>query len=184
MTITGRVWKYRDNVDTDAIIPGRYLSMSTSEHLGRHCMEDIDPAFASAVQAGDMIVAGENFGCGSSREHAALAIKGSGVACVVASSFARIFYRNGINSGLPILECAAAVKETEAGDILTVDLAVGTISNSRTGRTYRAAPFPSFMMQIIEAGGLVPFTRKRLGLEGEDVARASCPGEGQGGSGG
>ena len=159
---SGAVWKYGKNVDTDVIIPARYLSMSTPEELAGHCMEDIDPGFAEAVQPGDIIVAGENFGCGSSREHAPLAIKGANVACVVAKSFARIFYRNAINIGLPILECAQAVKETKKGDMLTVDLSAGTISNARTGRTYQTAPFPPFVMEIIEAGGLVPYTRQRL----------------------
>jgi len=159
---SGRVWKYGDNVDTDVIIPARYLSMSAPEELARHCMEDIDPDFASAVEPGDIIVAGENFGCGSSREHAPLAIKGAGVSCVVARSFARIFYRNAINIGLPILECAQATEEAEKGDWLTVDLSAGTITNARTGRTYRTSPFPPFVMEIIEAGGLVPYTRQRL----------------------
>jgi 3-isopropylmalate/(R)-2-methylmalate dehydratase small subunit len=156
------VWKYSDNVDTDVIIPARYLNVSTSEELARHCMEDIDPGFAGAVQPGDIVVAGENFGCGSSREHAPLAIKGSGVACVVAKSFARIFYRNAINIGLPILECPEAVEETKKGDQLTIDLKTGTITNRRTGRTYQTSPFPAFIMGIIQAGGLVPYTRERL----------------------
>jgi 3-isopropylmalate/(R)-2-methylmalate dehydratase small subunit len=162
MKMTGTVWKYGDNVDTDVIIPARYLNVSTPEELARHCMEDIDPGFAGAVRPGDMIVGGGNFGCGSSREHAPLAIKGSGVACVVAKSFARIFYRNGINVGLPILECPEAVEETEKGDQLTVDLSAGTITNLRTGRTYQTSPFPAFIMGIIRAGGLVPYTRERL----------------------
>ena len=162
MTIEGTVWKYGDNVDTDVIIPARYLNVSTPEELARHCMEDIDAEFAGAVQPGDIIVAGENFGCGSSREHAPLAIKGAGVACVIARSFARIFYRNSINVGLPILECPEAVEETEKGDRLTVDLEAGIITNLRTGRIYRTSPFPAFIMEIIQAGGLVPYTRKRL----------------------
>ena len=159
---TGRVWKFGDNVDTDVIIPARYLNVSTPEELARHCMEGIDPDFASAVQRGDIIVAGENFGCGSSREHAPLAIKESGIACVVAKSFARIFYRNAINIGLPILACAQAVEETEKGDQLTVDLRAGTITNPRTGRTYQTPPFPAFVMGIIQAGGLIPYTRERM----------------------
>jgi 3-isopropylmalate/(R)-2-methylmalate dehydratase small subunit len=162
MEISGNVWKYGDNIDTDVIIPARYLNMSTPEELAAHCMEDIDPTFVGAVQPGDIIVGGENFGCGSSREHAPLAIKGSGVSCVVANSFARIFYRNAINVGLPILECAEAVAETEKGDRLTVDLAAGTIANARTGKTYRTAPLPEFVMRIVAAGGLVPYTRGRL----------------------
>jgi 3-isopropylmalate dehydratase small subunit len=129
-------------------------------------MEDADPTFAKRVQQGDVIVAGENFGCGSSREHAPLAIKGCGVSCVVAESFARIFYRNAINSGLPILECPAAVADTQAGDALSIDLQAGTVTNERTGNQFAATPFPGFIMSIIEAGGLVPFTRERLSKRG------------------
>lgn len=162
MKLTGRVWKYGDNVDTDVIIPARYLNTSAIEELARHCMEDLDPGFARAVQPGDIIVAGENFGCGSSREHAPLAIKGAGVSCVIARSFARIFYRNAINIGLPILECAEAVEDTQAGDILTVDLTAGTILNARTGRVHHTKPFPPFIMEIVRAGGLIPYTRQRL----------------------
>ena len=162
---SGTVWKYGDNVDTDVIIPARYLNVSTPEELARHCMEDIDPDFARAVQPGDVIVAGENFGCGSSREHAPLAIRGAGVSCVIARSFARIFYRNAINVGLPILECPEAVEGAEQGDQLAVDLRAGTITNQRTGRTYQISPFPPFIMDIIQAGGLVPYTRERLGTQ-------------------
>jgi 3-isopropylmalate/(R)-2-methylmalate dehydratase small subunit len=162
MTLTGNVWAFGDNVDTDAIIPARYLNRSTASELAAHCMEDIDPTFAAAVRSGDIIVAGENFGCGSSREHAALAIKGCGVSCVVATSFARIFYRNAINSGLPILECPEAVEDTESGDVLSVDLRAGRIDNQRTGRQHAAAPFPEFIMDVMRAGGLVPFTRERM----------------------
>ena len=162
MKLRGTVWKYGDNVDTDVIIPARYLNVSTPEELARHCMEDIDTSFASVVQSGDIIVGGENFGCGSSREHAPLAIKGSGVSCVVAKSFARIFYRNAINIGLPILECPEVVEETEKGDQLAVDLRAGMITNERTGRTYQTSPFPDFIMEIVQAGGLVPYTREWL----------------------
>ena len=162
MKLMGTVWKYGDDVDTDGIIPARYLNVSDPEDLARHCMEDVDPGFARAVRAGDVIVAGENFGCGSSREHAPLAIKGSGVACVVAKSYARIFYRNAINIGLPILECPQVVEETQKGDLLAADLGAGTVTNLRTGRTYQISPFPPFIMGIIEAGGLVPYTRERL----------------------
>ena len=162
MNPRGRVWKYGDNVDTDAIIPARYLNVSTSEELAEHCMEDIDTSFARSVQPGDIIVGGENFGCGSSREHAPLAIKGAGISCVIAKSFARIFYRNGINIGLPILECPQAVEAAESGDPLTVDLEAGAITNERTGRTYQTGPFPAFIMAIIRAGGLVPYTRQRI----------------------
>jgi 3-isopropylmalate/(R)-2-methylmalate dehydratase small subunit len=170
MKLTGKVWKYGDNVDTDVIIPARYLNVSTPEELARHCMEDIDPDFASSVQPGDIIVGGENFGCGSSREHAPLAIKGAGVTCVVARSFARIFYRNAINVGLPILECPEAVGETDKGDQLTVDLKAGTVANLRTGRTHQTSPFPAFIMEIVQAGGLVPHTRERLQRQKEIAA--------------
>ena len=164
----GNVWKYGDDVDTDVIIPARYLNVSTPEELARHCMEDVDPGFAGRVRAGDVIVAGENFGCGSSREHAPLAIKGSGVACIIAGSFARIFYRNAINVGLPILECPEVVEKAEQGDQLTVDLEAGRITNLRTGRSYLTSPFPSFILSIIEAGGLIPYTIQRRGQGGED----------------
>jgi 3-isopropylmalate/(R)-2-methylmalate dehydratase small subunit len=164
--MTGSVWKYGDNVDTDVIIPARYLNVSAPEELARHCMEGISPEFPSRVQPGDVIVAGENFGCGSSREHAPLAIKASGVPCVIASSFARIFYRNAINTGLAIMECPEVVEETEQGDRLQVDLEGGAVTNLRTGRTYPTTPFPPFILSIIEAGGLVPYTKGRLGTSG------------------
>jgi 3-isopropylmalate/(R)-2-methylmalate dehydratase small subunit len=162
MTLQGRTWKYGDNVDTDVIIPARYLNVWDSAELARHCMEDLDPAFAGAVQPGDVIVAGENFGCGSSREHAPLAIKGAGVSCVVARSFARIFYRNAINVGLPILESPTAVDEIEAGQELAIDLETGQIRNLTSGQVHHAEPYPPFMMAIIRAGGLVPYTRARI----------------------
>jgi 3-isopropylmalate/(R)-2-methylmalate dehydratase small subunit len=161
-TLHGRVWKYGDNVDTDAIIPARYLNISAMEELARHCMEDLDPTFAGSVQPGDIIVAGENFGCGSSREHAPLAIKGARISCVMAKSFARIFYRNAINIGLPILECPEAVEDAEKGDEASVELRAGTVTNMRTGRTYDTSPFPAFIMEIIQAGGLIPYTRQRI----------------------
>ena len=166
MKLRGRAWKYGDNVDTDAIIPARYLNESSAEALAKHCMEDIDPEFAGAVRKGDIIVAGENFGCGSSREHAPLSIKGAGVSCVIAASFARIFYRNAINIGLPILESPQAAEETEAGQELEVDLERGEVRNLTTGRSYRAAPYPGFMLEIIAAGGLIPYTRRRIESEG------------------
>ena len=162
MKLTGQVWKYGHNVDTDAIIPARYLNMSLPEELAEHCMEDIDLSFTKQVQPGDIIVGGDNFGCGSSREHAPLAIKGAGVSCVVANSFARIFYRNAINIGLPILECPEAVAGTEQGDTLTVDPSAGAIVNQRTGKTYHTSPLPDFIMHIVAAGGLVAYTRERL----------------------
>ncbi|RMF31415.1 MAG: 3-isopropylmalate dehydratase small subunit [Chloroflexi bacterium] len=160
--LEGRVWKYGNDVDTDVIIPARYLNVSDPAQLAVHCMEDLDPTFARQVQPGDIVVAGENFGAGSSREHAPLALKAAGVGCIIARSFARIFYRNAINIGLPILECPQAVEETETGDVLTVDLEAGTITNHRTGRTYQAPPFPPFVMGIIRAGGLVPYVRRRM----------------------
>jgi 3-isopropylmalate/(R)-2-methylmalate dehydratase small subunit len=162
MTLCGNAWKYGDHVDTDVIIPARYLSMSTAEELASYCMVDLDSTFAGNVQPGDVIVAGENFGCGSSREHAPLAIKGAGVSCVVASSFARIFFRNAINVGLPILECPTAVAEIKSGHQLEIDLEDGRVKDLTTGRTYEAEPYPPFMMEIIRAGGLVPYTRARI----------------------
>ncbi|MGC9467028.1 MAG: 3-isopropylmalate dehydratase small subunit [Anaerolineae bacterium] len=163
MILRGRAWTYGDNVDTDVIIPARYLNMSTPEELAKHCMEDIDPRFSDMVEPGDIIVGGANFGCGSSREHAPLAIKGTGVSCVIAESFARIFYRNAINIGLPILVCAEAAHDIQGGDEVTVDLTTGQITNLRSSRLYRTSPFPPFIMAIIEAGGLIPYTRERLG---------------------
>jgi 3-isopropylmalate/(R)-2-methylmalate dehydratase small subunit len=163
MTLKGQVWKYGDNVDTDVIIPARYLNMSSAEELAQHCMEDLDASFVEGVQSGDVIVAGENFGCGSSREHAPIAIKGAGVSAVVAHSFARIFYRNAINVGLPILESGEAADDAEKGHQLEIDLQAGEIRNLTTGQVHRAEPYPPFMMEIIDAGGLVPYTAGRLG---------------------
>ncbi|MFC2015511.1 3-isopropylmalate dehydratase small subunit [Chloroflexota bacterium] len=162
MTEAGQVWKYGDNIDTDGIIPARYLNVSTAEELAIHCMEDLDADFAGGVQPGDVVVGGENFGCGSSREHAPLALKGAGVSAVVARSFARIFFRNAINVGLPILECPEAVEGTERGHRLQLELTTGLIRNLTTGQEYRAEPYPPFMMEIMGAGGLVPYTRTRL----------------------
>ena len=176
--MSGTAWKYGDNVDTDVIIPARYLNVSTPNELAQHCMEDVSPGFVGSVRPGDVIVAGENFGCGSSREHAPLAIKASGVACVIASSFARIFYRNAINTGLPILECPEVVQDTEQGDQLRVDLEAGTITNLRTRRTYHTSPFPPFIMRIMECGGLIPFTRQRLGgAERSSIDTGEGPGD-------
>lgn len=166
MAIRGRAWKYGDNVDTDAIIPARYLNMSTEAELAPHCMEDIDASFAKKVQRGDIIVAGKNFGCGSSREHAPLAIKGAGVSCVIAETFARIFYRNAINIGLPILECPEAARAIQTGHTLEVDLAAGTIHDVDTGQTFQATPYPPFMLELIAAGGLIPYTRQKLAKGG------------------
>jgi 3-isopropylmalate/(R)-2-methylmalate dehydratase small subunit len=158
----GRIWKYGDNIDTDVIIPARYLNMSTPEELAPHCLEDLDKTFASSVQPGDLIVAGDSFGSGSSREHAALAIKGAGIRCVIARSFARIFYRNAINVGLPILECPEAVDRIREGDQLEIDLEGGRIVNRSRDETYQAEPYPPFMLQIIRAGGLVSYTKQRM----------------------
>jgi 3-isopropylmalate/(R)-2-methylmalate dehydratase small subunit len=160
MKLKGKVFKYGDNVDTDVIIPARYLNSSDPENLAAHCMEDIDENFADQVEEGDIIVGGKNFGSGSSREHAPLAIKYAGVSCVVAESFARIFYRNSINIGLPILECPEAVKNTEAGDQLEVDIDKGVVKNLRTGESFEAEPFPPFMQEIIKDGGLIAHIKK------------------------
>ena len=164
MKLTGKVWKYGDNVDTDAIVPARHLSLSAAEDLALHCMEDVDSTFVGKVQPGDIMVAGSNFGCGSSREHAPLALKGAGISCVVAKSFARIFFRNAVNIGLPILTCPQAVDGTEAEQQLEVELETGVIRNLDTGLTYQAEPYPPFMLDIIESGGLVEQTRRRLAL--------------------
>lgn len=162
MKLKGKVHKYGANVDTDVIIPARYLDISSPEELAEHCMEDIDSEFKNKVQTGDIIVAETNFGSGSSREHAPLAIKGSGVGCVIAKSFARIFFRNAINIGLPILENEEAVDEIEDGDILEVDLAGGEIVNTSKKKKFRATAYPDFIMQLISAGGLVEYTKRRL----------------------
>ena len=159
MELKGKVHKYGDNVDTDVIIPARYLNTSEAKVLAAHCMEDIDAAFAGRVKAGDIVVAGRNFGCGSSREHAPLAIKASGVACVIATTFARIFYRNALNIGLPILECPEAAEAIAAGDEVSIDLASGTVTDETTGRTFKAEPFPPFMRELIAAGGLAAYMR-------------------------
>ena len=161
MKAKGKAFKYGDNVDTDVIIPARHLNTSAPSELAAHCMEDIDPSFVARVQSGDILVAGRNFGCGSSREHAPLAIKESGIACVIAESFARIFYRNAINIALPILECPAAVRAISAADEISVDLETGEIVNHTTGQSFRAEPFPPFMMELIAAGGLVAYLKGR-----------------------
>lgn len=155
MNTKGTVFRYGDNVDTDVIIPARYLNTPNANELARHCMEDIDKEFVSRVQAGDVIVAGWNFGCGSSREHAPLCIKTCGVGCVIAKSFARIFYRNAINIGLPILECEQAAEEIAADDIVSVNFDTGIITDETTGKTYQAQPFPPFIQNIIRKGGLL-----------------------------
>jgi 3-isopropylmalate/(R)-2-methylmalate dehydratase small subunit len=160
--LKGKVFKYGANVDTDAIIPARYLNMSEPDELAQHCMEDIDEEFLNKVQPGDIIMGTTNFGCGSSREHAPLAIKASGVSCVIASSFARIFFRNAINIGLPLLESEEAVAGTETGDELEVDLASGWIKNLTRGTEFTAKHYPEFMSELIAAGGLIEHTKKRL----------------------
>ncbi|GKX67710.1 3-isopropylmalate dehydratase small subunit [Inconstantimicrobium mannanitabidum] len=159
MKATGRVFRYGDNVDTDVIIPARYLNTSDPKELASHCMEDIDTTFVTRVKPGDIIVADKNFGCGSSREHAPIAIKESGVSCVIARSFARIFYRNAINIGLPIIECEEAVKSIEEGNELEVDFGTGVIKNLTTGKEYQGEPFPEFMQKIINSNGLVEYIK-------------------------
>ena len=159
--LTGKVFKYGDNVDTDVIIPARYLNAPSPEELAKHCMEDIDPSFASSVQSGDIMVGGWNFGCGSSREHAPVAIRASGITCVIAASFARIFYRNAINIGFPILECPEAADAIRGGDMISVDFDTGIITDKTTGQTFKAAAFPPFIEKIIAAGGLLPYLKAR-----------------------
>ena len=155
MNTKGTVFKYPDNVDTDVIIPARYLNTADAKELAKHCMEDIDASYVGRVQPGDVMVAGWNFGCGSSREHAPLVIKTCGTGCVIAKSFARIFYRNAINIGLPILECEAAAEEIQAGDTVSVDFDTGVITDHTTQKTYQAEPFPEFIQNIIKKGGLL-----------------------------
>ncbi len=162
MIKSGKVFKYGDNVDTDVIIPARYLNTSDPKELAKYCMEDIDENFAKEVKEGDMIVADQNFGCGSSREHAPIAIKAAGVSCVIASTFARIFYRNAFNTGLPILECEEAAKKIEANDILEVNFETGEIKNKTKNETYHAKPFPEFIQNIIAKDGLVNYVKENL----------------------
>ena len=156
----GITFKYPDNVDTDVIIPARYLNSQDAKELAQHCMEDIDKDFVNKVHEGDIMVGGWNFGCGSSRAHAPLVIKTSGICCVIAKSFARIFYRNSINIGLPILECEAAAEQIRAGDTVSVDFNTGVITDETTGKTYQAEPFPEFIQNIIAAGGLMNSIQK------------------------
>ncbi len=160
-TLRGRAWTFGRDIDTDLIIPARYLNMKTPEELAQHVMEDADPAFSGKVKPGDIIVAQENFGCGSSREHAPIAIKGAGVSVVIAKSFARIFYRNAFNTGLPILIAPEAVDGIKQGDELTVDLATGEIVDLTSGVTYEAQPLPPFMQELVAAGGLLPYLKSR-----------------------
>ena len=158
----GKVWKYGDNIDTDVIIPARYLNDPDPKALASHCMCDIDESFAGKVQAGDIMVGGSNFGCGSSREHAPVAIQSSGVSCVIAASFARIFYRNAINIGFPILECPEAAAAIQSGDRVQVEPETGIIRDLTTGETFHAAPFPAFITGIIENGGLLPYLKTKV----------------------
>ena len=163
--VTGKVFKYGDNVDTDVIIPARYLNAPSPEELAKHCMEDIDPDFTAKVQPGDIVVGGANFGCGSSREHAPIAIRACGVRCVIAASFARIFYRNSINIGFPILECPEAAAAIQNGDTVSVDFDSGLIRDETTGREFRATALPPFIGRIVEDGGLLPYLKARLEKE-------------------
>ncbi len=162
MKLTGRAWKYPANVDTDVIIPARYLMEYRAEELAKHCMEDLDPTFVEEVRRGDLIVAGRSFGIGSSREHAPVAIKASGIAAVIAPSYARIFYRNAINVGLPVVECDGIDEDVEKFDEVEIDLTEGTVRNNRTGNSFRFKQYPEFMLNIIQAGGLVNYTREKL----------------------
>lgn len=165
MNMEGKVWRYGDHVDTDVIIPARYLNSFDPAELASHCMVDLDPTFSQKVQAGDIIVGGKNFGCGSSREHAPIAIQASGVPVVVADSFARIFYRNGINIGLPLLEIGAEVEKIKAGDILRVDTATGVIEDVTTGDVFQAHPLPGFVQEIARAGGLIHYMQQKMKAE-------------------
>ena len=165
IVVQGRAWRFGDNVNTDDIIPARYLNVIETAVLAQHCMEGVDETFASKVHPGDMIVAGRNFGCGSSREHAPLCIKAAGISCVIGATFARIFYRNAINMGLPILESGEAAERIQEGDSVRVDLAAGVIENLERGESYRAAPFPEFMREIIRSGGLMNWTMAHMARE-------------------
>ena len=160
--LKGKVHKFGDHVDTDQIIPARYLVSSDEKFLAEHCMEVTDPDFVKRVQPGDIMVAGINFGCGSSREHAPISIRASGISCIIAWSFARIFFRNSINRGLPILECPEAVDATDAGDEVEADLSTGTIRNLTKGQQFKAKPYEPFMMELLQAGGLIEYTKRRL----------------------
>jgi len=162
LKLKGKIHKFGANVNTDVIIPARYLNVSEPGELAKHCMEDIDAEFTAKVEPGDIIVATANFGCGSSREHAPLAIKACGVSCVIAQSFARIFFRNAVNIGLPLMECDEAAEENEDGDLVEVDLSTGEINNVSRQKVFKANPYPAFMMEIINAGGLIEYTSGRL----------------------
>jgi 3-isopropylmalate dehydratase small subunit len=163
MKLKGRTWKFGDDVNTDEIIPARYLNTTDPDELAAHCMEDIDPDFMNKISPGDIVVANKNFGCGSSREHAPIALKAAGISCVIAKSFARIFYRNSINIGLPILESEEAALKIQEGDLVEIDLASGVINNLTKKESYCAQPFPEFMQKIISAGGLINYVMARQG---------------------
>ena len=164
MNIKGRIWKFGDNINTDEIIPARYLNTSDPAELAKHCMEDADPEFSGKVRQGDIIVAGLNFGCGSSREHAPIALKAAGVACVIAGSFARIFYRNAFNMGIPILECPDAAGIIEEGDLVDLSLESGTITVEKNGKILKAQPVPEFMQALLNEGGLMGYVKKKINL--------------------
>jgi len=166
MKFQGKVWKFGSDIDTDAIIPARYLNLVDPIELGKHAMEEERPEFVKEVKSGDILVAGKNFGCGSSREHAPLALKVAGISCIIAKSFARIFYRNGFNQGVSLLESAEAAETIQEGDQVRVDLGTGEIENLTQGKKFRAKPIPSFMQELIDDGGLVPHLRKK-GVEGK-----------------
>lgn len=168
MILKGYTHKFGNNVDTDVIIPARYLNTSVPEELAVHCMEDIDADFVKKVKPGDIIVADDNFGCGSSREHAPIAIKASGVSAVIANTFARIFYRNAINIGLPILQCPEATAAIKAGDLVEIDTSTGTVSNLSTGEIFKAMPFPDFMQKLITAGGLIEYAKEKIKLQDDN----------------
>ena len=174
MTFEGTAHVYGDNVDTDVIIPARYLTSTEPEELAKHAMEDLDPDFVGRVKPGDVIVGGRNFGSGSSREHAPLAIKGAGISCIVATSFARIFYRNAINVGLPIVVCPGAADGAETGDAFRVDLDGGVVENVTKEKTFQASPLPPFMKEILDAGGLMPWVARRM-KEGGDSPKVTVP---------
>lgn len=166
MKLQAKVWKYGDDVDTDVIIPARCLNTSDPVELGKHCMEDLDSTFTAKISAGDIIVAGKNFGCGSSREHAPISIKAAGISCVIAKSFARIFYRNAINIGLPILELGESAAEINEGDVLSVDFERGMLTNETQGKQYKLPPFPPFIQEIMSAGGLISYVQERVAEHG------------------
>jgi 3-isopropylmalate/(R)-2-methylmalate dehydratase small subunit len=168
MKLKGKAWKFGSNIDTDVIIPARYLNTTDPDELAKHCMEDIDKDFVKKIDKGDIIVADTNFGCGSSREHAPVSIKAAGISCVIAKTFARIFYRNAINTGLPIIECQEASDRIDQGDEVRVEIKAGRIENLTKKEEYTTNPFPSFMQELISAGGLMPYVAKKEGLKKEE----------------